>query len=112
MKFVEICALDDIPPGKSYAVRAGTSDVALFNVDGVVHAIENACMHAGSALLRRRIVRQIRFLPGPWLALQRDHRRAGGFTGNAIAQLSRQGIRQQGDVGDRCVTTRNPRNFL
>jgi nitrite reductase/ring-hydroxylating ferredoxin subunit len=50
MEFVEVCDLLALPPGASLAVRACATDVALFNVDGAVHAIENACLHAGSAL--------------------------------------------------------------
>jgi len=50
MEFVDVCALDSIAPGTSRAVRAGDRDVALFNVDGTVHALENACRHAGAAL--------------------------------------------------------------
>jgi len=50
MQFIDVCALESIAPGGSLAVRAGGRDLALFNVDGVVHAIENACRHAGAAL--------------------------------------------------------------
>lgn len=50
MQFVDVCALESIAPGSSRAVRTGDRDVALFNVDGTVHALENACRHAGAAL--------------------------------------------------------------
>ncbi|NMF98873.1 Rieske 2Fe-2S domain-containing protein [Aromatoleum toluolicum] len=50
MQYVDVCPLESIAPGGSLAVRAGGRDLALFNVDGVVHAIENACRHAGAAL--------------------------------------------------------------
>lgn len=50
MKFVEACALSQIAPGKSLALRLEGKDVALFNVDGEVFALENACPHHGSAL--------------------------------------------------------------
>ncbi len=50
MKFVEACLLQEIPPGTSRPVRIGTTDIALFNVDGNVYALENSCPHAGSAL--------------------------------------------------------------
>lgn len=50
MKQVDVCAVSDIPPGKSRAVRAEGRDIALFNVDGTVHAIENSCLHQGAAL--------------------------------------------------------------
>ncbi|MCC4118648.1 Rieske 2Fe-2S domain-containing protein [Aromatoleum toluclasticum] len=50
MQYVDVCAVESIARGGSLAVRAGGRDLALFNVDGVVHAIENACRHAGAAL--------------------------------------------------------------
>lgn len=50
MKWVPVCSLADIPPGKSRPARIGSEDVALFNVEGEVHAIENTCLHAGAAL--------------------------------------------------------------
>lgn len=55
MQYVDVCALERIAPGTSLAVRAGGRDVALFNVDGTVHAIENACRHAGAALAGGRL---------------------------------------------------------
>jgi len=50
MDSIEICSLEDIPPGNCRAVRAMALDIALFNVEGTVHALENACLHAGAAL--------------------------------------------------------------
>jgi nitrite reductase/ring-hydroxylating ferredoxin subunit len=50
MKHVDVCAVDDVPPGKSRAVCANGRDIALFNVDGTVYAIENSCLHQGAAL--------------------------------------------------------------
>lgn len=50
MEYIDICALDDLPLGKSRAVRAAGKDIALFNVAGNVHAIENSCLHQGGAL--------------------------------------------------------------
>lgn len=50
MTFVEVCALHDLQPGKARAFRVRETDVAIFNMDGALHAIENSCLHAGSAL--------------------------------------------------------------
>jgi naphthalene 1,2-dioxygenase ferredoxin component len=50
MQFVDVCALEEVEPGRGLAVRAGDKDVALFNVDGTVHALENSCRHAGASL--------------------------------------------------------------
>lgn len=50
MKHVDVCAVNEIPPGKSRPVRAEGKDIALFNVAGTIHAIENSCLHQGAAL--------------------------------------------------------------
>lgn len=47
---LDLCAENEIPPGKSRAFRAGGRDVVLFNVDGALHAYENACLHHGASL--------------------------------------------------------------
>lgn len=61
MKFVEACALTQVAPGKSLALQLEGKDVALFNADGEVFALENSCPHSGSALaggcLSGRVVR-------------------------------------------------------
>jgi len=51
MKLVEVCALQDIPPGKSRAAWIDATSIALFNMDGSLHAIENTCLHAGASLV-------------------------------------------------------------
>jgi nitrite reductase/ring-hydroxylating ferredoxin subunit len=50
MDYIDVCALDEIPRGKSLALRAAGADIALFNVAGNVHALENSCPHQGAAL--------------------------------------------------------------
>jgi nitrite reductase/ring-hydroxylating ferredoxin subunit len=53
-RFVTVAAPADLPPGASRAVLVGDVSVALFNVDGAVHAIDNVCPHAGGPLARGR----------------------------------------------------------
>lgn len=59
MQFIDVCPLESIPPGGSRAVLAGGRDVALFRVGNAVHAIENACRHAGAALAGGRLCGRI-----------------------------------------------------
>jgi nitrite reductase/ring-hydroxylating ferredoxin subunit len=40
----------DIPPGSCMLSRVGNEDVAIFNVDGQLYAIQNRCTHAGGPL--------------------------------------------------------------
>ena len=40
----------DLEPGQGRVVEAGGRTLALFNVDGTYHAIDNACRHRGGPL--------------------------------------------------------------
>jgi nitrite reductase/ring-hydroxylating ferredoxin subunit len=59
--FVGVAWLEQLPPGRAMKVAVGDIDFALFNVDGTVYAIDDACLHAGTSLgsceLEGRIVR-------------------------------------------------------
>lgn len=48
--WVRVAALDEIPPGGSLRVEVETAHLALFNVDGTLHAIDNVCPHKGGFL--------------------------------------------------------------
>jgi nitrite reductase/ring-hydroxylating ferredoxin subunit len=48
--FVEVLKLDDLPPGKGTTVTVDGRDVAVFNLDGQVYAIDDSCAHAGASL--------------------------------------------------------------
>lgn len=47
--FVGVAWLEDLPPGRAMTVTIGDLQIALVNVDGSVHAIDDACLHAGSS---------------------------------------------------------------
>lgn len=46
--FAPICAVVDILPGTGRVVDADGIEVAVFNVQGVFHALENSCASGGS----------------------------------------------------------------
>jgi nitrite reductase (NADH) small subunit/3-phenylpropionate/trans-cinnamate dioxygenase ferredoxin subunit len=48
--FHKVARVAEIPPGTGRTVDVGGRKVALFNVDGTFHAIDNQCPHAGGAL--------------------------------------------------------------
>jgi chlorite dismutase/nitrite reductase/ring-hydroxylating ferredoxin subunit len=48
--YTPVATLGDLSPGASRRVYAAGEAVALFNVDGVVHAISNRCTHARASL--------------------------------------------------------------
>ena len=46
----KVADLPNLPPGKSACVLFGGENVALFNVNGTVHAIADTCTHRGGPL--------------------------------------------------------------
>jgi nitrite reductase/ring-hydroxylating ferredoxin subunit len=48
--FFEVASIEQIPPGRSLVVTVAGKSVALFNVDGRIYAIDDACVHQGASL--------------------------------------------------------------
>jgi NAD(P)H-dependent nitrite reductase small subunit len=49
-QWVEVAAAADLAPGTAVCVQAGDGEVAVFNVDGELLAVEARCLHKGGAL--------------------------------------------------------------
>jgi nitrite reductase/ring-hydroxylating ferredoxin subunit len=49
-EFTEVARLDQVPPGCGTSFTVAGKDVAVFNVDGTVYAMEDSCLHKGSSL--------------------------------------------------------------
>ena len=49
-EFVKVATIDEIPAGQAKRVEAGGKEIALFNVAGAFHAIDNTCTHVGGPL--------------------------------------------------------------
>src|SRR5881397_2019711 len=49
-EFVKAAATAEIPPGEGKLVEVGGRKIALFNVDGSFHAIDDTCAHRGGPL--------------------------------------------------------------
>jgi nitrite reductase (NADH) small subunit len=48
--FVKVAKTDEIPPGHGKMVEVGGKKIALFNVEGSFHAIDDTCTHRGGPL--------------------------------------------------------------
>ena len=48
--FVEVARLDQIPLGTGTVVTVSDKNIALFNVDGTIYAMEDSCLHQGLSL--------------------------------------------------------------
>ena len=49
-EFIEALRLDEIPPGRGTSVTVSGKQIALFNVDGTIYAMDDACLHHGQSL--------------------------------------------------------------
>ena len=50
MAFVCAEKLERIPPGSIHEVRVGDRTIAVANVEGMVYAVDNACLHRAGPL--------------------------------------------------------------
>lgn len=64
MAFIRAALVGDVPAGKSKQVTVNGVTLALFNVDGAIHAIQDACPHRGAPLWEGRLTGQE--LECPW----------------------------------------------
>lgn len=55
VEFVEVASLDQVPPGSGTSFTVAGKGVAVFNVDGTIYAIDDACLHQGSSLAAGRL---------------------------------------------------------
>lgn len=49
-QWVMVAAAGELPPGAATCAPAGDGEVAVFNVDGELLAVESRCLHKGGAL--------------------------------------------------------------
>jgi 3-phenylpropionate/trans-cinnamate dioxygenase ferredoxin subunit len=54
-RWLDIGAADECPPGTRRLVWRDGREVALFNVDGCLYALEDRCPHAGASLAMGRL---------------------------------------------------------
>ena len=54
-EFVTVATIDEIPPGRAKLVEVSGNEIALFNIAGTFHAIDNSCTHVGGPLCEGEI---------------------------------------------------------
>lgn len=60
---LKVARVADVLPGAGIAVEVEGQAIAIFNVDGVFHAIENACPHRGAPLHNGKLQGQVVVCP-------------------------------------------------
>ena len=76
--FVPCCAVGEIAPGAGKTVTAGGKELAVFNVEGTFHVIDNECPHRGGPLGEGELEGCL--LTCPWHAWQFDVRTGESVT--------------------------------
>lgn len=49
-ELIKVAETTDLKPGEGKAITAGDRELALFNIDGKFHCIDNLCPHRGGPL--------------------------------------------------------------
>ena len=68
--FVKAADVHDVPPGTGKCVTVAGKEIALFNLDGTFHAIDNTCLHRGGPLAEGELEGNI--VTCPWHGWQYD----------------------------------------
>ncbi len=68
--FVSVCKAEELESGKGMVVDVGGTSVALFNVGGAFHAIDNTCLHRQGPLGEGELDEAI--VTCPWHGWQYD----------------------------------------
>ncbi|HMN26923.1 MAG TPA: non-heme iron oxygenase ferredoxin subunit [Caldilineaceae bacterium] len=55
-EFIKVAVVDEIPVGGRKLVEVDSVQVALFNLDGTIYAIEDVCTHDGGPLIEGVLV--------------------------------------------------------
>lgn len=55
-EWVAIASVDDIPPGHAARVEIDGVPIAIFNVDGELHAVDDTCSHAEASLSEGELI--------------------------------------------------------
>ena len=76
--FVPLCSTADVAAGTGKTVTASGKELAVFNVDGAFHVIDNECPHRGGPLGEGELEGCL--LTCPWHAWQFDVRTGESVT--------------------------------
>ena len=92
--FRDVAALTDLPPGQSLEVEVEGHVLALFHVDGTIHAVDGECTHAGGPLCEGDLEGGV--ITCPWHAATFDVTSGKALSRPATLDLHRYPVRVQG----------------
>jgi len=95
-EFVRVSALSDIPPGAGKCVEVNGKPIALFNIDGMVFAIDNECLHRQGPLAEGELEGHV--VTCPWHGWQYDVRTGENVFDRALRLETYEVVVEDGEV--------------
>ena len=83
--FVKVASTSDIPAGEGLAVEVEDKAIAIFNVDGNFHAMDNTCKHQGGPLGEGTLDETT--VTCPWHGWEYDVSTGACLTNPAVSQI-------------------------
>ena len=92
--WVRVASLGEIPPGRVLAVRVAGEDVALYNVDGALHATRDCCTHQSYPLSKGAL--RGKYVRCPLHGWEFDVT-SGAYQGNPTIRVRRYPVKVEGE---------------
>ena len=92
-EFVRVTGTTDVKSGQGIVVEVNGKTLAVFNVDGAFHAIDNTCIHRGGPLGEGDLEGSV--VTCPWHGWQYDVT-TGACVGNPTAKVERYEVQVEG----------------
>jgi NAD(P)H-dependent nitrite reductase small subunit len=92
--FVKVASLAELPPGSGRPVEVNGKTIAVFNVNGQVYAIDNACLHHGGPLGEGILEGDV--VTCPWHMWEYNVR-SGEFVANPSIKVSTYPVQVEGN---------------
>jgi nitrite reductase/ring-hydroxylating ferredoxin subunit len=90
-EYIKVATTDEVLPGQAKLVEVNGTEIALFNLAGEVHAIDNNCTHVGGPLCEGEISGSEVICP--WHGAAFDIRTGRAAGPPAIESLNRYNVR-------------------
>lgn len=90
-EFIKVATVDELTPGQAKLVEVNDNEIALFNVGGEFHAIDNSCTHVGGPLCEGEVSGNEVICP--WHGAAFDIRTGRAVSPPAFESLNRYNLR-------------------
>ena len=104
-RWLKVCPSTDLPPGSAHCVETAAGEVAIFNVEGELLALEARCLHKGGNLADGLVTDGIVTCPLHWW---RYNLHTGERLGAPDLRLTRYPVRRTNDRIELLVPTSPP----